>query len=278
MSSLDDLERYYGIIEWAEDLDSVSGLKRFREAYDSFSRLVDHVWFRDLFSSRSFLRVVDVCGGVGVGGIALAKVLSERGFSYELVINDLRVSALERARVYSRRFLGREAIVIRDDALNLYKHLSGADIALIYGLSTPHFDAYQIIYLMAGLSKLLGERGVLVVEEIDRIWSLYQQKEFREVALESSESGRVVLSGHLDYDPLRGVFRRVFIDINTMSRVELDFRLWDLAGIASVAWAFFREIDYVERGSRYRGFILARGSREIDPEQYSIKPFTREII
>ncbi|MEL9929831.1 MAG: class I SAM-dependent methyltransferase, partial [Sulfolobales archaeon] len=267
-----DLERYYSIIGWDEDLDRGSGLKRFQEAYESFSILFEHEWFRDLLSRRRRFRIVDVCGGSGIGGIAMAKLLLDRGFEYDLIVNDLRFSALEKARIYSRAYLGREADVIRDDALNLYKHVREADIALIYGFSTPHFDVYQMIHLIGGLSRVLGLEGVLVIEDYDRIWSLYQQRDFRDVSLESSKRGGYVLSGHIAYDPFRGVFKRIFIDLSTMDRVALEFRLWDLAGLLSISWFFFSEIDFIETGSWYRGFILARRSRGIDPDQYLVKP------
>ena len=266
-----DIESFYRVSSWSEDLGG-SGRRRFEEARGVFSRILDHVWFRDLFSGKRVLSIIDVCGGTGVGGLALASVLVERGFGARLVVNDLRRSALEKAELFGKELLGLGVEVVWDNALNIDKYVSSADIALIYGMSLPHFDPYELIYLLAVLSKILGERGVLVIEEIDRVWALYNQRDKRDVSLDHVDN-RYVLSGHVSYDPLRGVFRRVFIDLSDMSRVYVDLRLWDLATPLAMAWVFFREIDFLSIKNDFHGIILARGSRGIDPYMYRDLPY-----
>jgi hypothetical protein len=266
-----DLENLYRISPWPEDL-AGGGKRRFEEAYKVFSDIIEHRWFRDLLLSRRSILILDLCGGVGVGGISLAKVLVERGFDARVIINDLRSSALEKARVYGREMLGFDVEVVLANALEIDKYVSRADIALIYGLSLPHFDSYDLVYLMSVLSKILGDEGVLAIEEIDRVWLLFSQRDKRDYFLEYSDD-RYILSGHVSYNPLRGLFKRVFIDLSTMDRVYADFRLWDLASVLSTAWIFFREIDFVPIKTFYHGIILARRSRGIDPDMYREKPF-----
>ncbi len=266
-----DLEILYRISPWPEDL-AGSGRRRFKEAYNIFSNVVEHRWFREFLSGKKSVLVLDLCGGVGVGGLSLAKVLIERGFSVGVVINDLRASALERAKFYAKELLGLDIDVVLGDARDIDKYVSKADIALIYGLSLPHFDTYDLIYLLAVLSKILGDEGILVIEEIDRVWLLHDQKGGRDYSLEFS-GDKYILSGHVSYNPLRGLFRRVFIDLSTMERVYADFRLWDLASVMGIAWIFFKEIDFIPIKSFYHGIIMARGSRGIDPGMYREKPF-----
>ncbi|MGC9149238.1 MAG: hypothetical protein ACP5GI_07365 [Sulfolobales archaeon] len=266
-----DLESLYRVSSWPEDLIG-GGKKRFEEAYRVFSNVIEHMWFRDFLLNKRSILILDLCGGVGVGGISLAKVLVERGFDVRVIINDLRSSALEKAKIYGREILGFDIEIVLANALDIDKYVSRADIALIYGLSLPHFDSYDLVYLIAVLSKILGSEGILAIEEIDRVWVLYSQRDKKDYFLEYSDD-RYILSGHVSYNPLRGLFKRVFIDLSTMDRIYADFRLWDLASVLSTAWVFFREVDFVPIKSFYHGIILARGSRGINPSVYREKPF-----
>ncbi len=129
--------------------------QRFDEAYNVFRELLDHRWFRELLERRDVVKILDKCDGTGIGGIALAKALMERGVRVELTVNDFRISALEKARRYAKELLGIEISMLRKDALKLYEHDIRIDIALMYGVSAPHFNPYQMAQLIAGTAWIL---------------------------------------------------------------------------------------------------------------------------
>ena len=116
------------------------GRKRYLEAIERFRKLTRHEWFESFLKVRRSIRVVDLCGGTGIGGVALCKVLMDGGYSITLTIIDVRESVKEVALRFSREELGREANFIVGDIREL-DHLEGkADIVLIYGASTIYFS------------------------------------------------------------------------------------------------------------------------------------------
>lgn len=265
-----EVERLYSIVGWADDISSETGRRRFSEAYEVFSRVLSHEWFQDLLRAGGRVVVADICGGGGIGGLALSRALADRGVEPDLVVIDIRSSVAEKARQNSLAVLGREARVVIDDALSIYRHGLRADIALLYGLSTPHFDVFQMTGLVASIAWALGDRGVLIIEETDRVWQLYSHGA-RDFFYDLREDGRPVLSGHIDYDPVRGVFKRVFIDVSTGERAVAEFRLWDIAGTMMALHMFFRETLFIPIKSRYHGLLIARKPRGIDPLEYIVE-------
>ena len=261
------LELVYEVFPWHEDLSLTEGYERFKEALDDFRKVLDHELVRSVID-RGFVRVVDICGGGGIGGIALAKVLSEKGVKVDLVVNDLRSSALDLAIRNSMKVLGFKPKIVKANALELYRYGVKADIALLYGLSTPHFNPYEMVRLVASTAKILEPNGVFLVEEADRIYNIFYLVGYKDVVAEYAGEDRVALSIHSGYDVRRGVFYRLFLDIPSMKRVRAPVRFWDIAGTASTLWFFFREVDFVETKSRRRGFIVAGKPRGINPDDY----------
>lgn len=270
MPSGEELERLYGVFPWPEDLDSPAGRERLERAVEAFRRVVRHPWVGELVGGGE-LSVVDVCGGTGIGGIALARALGELGASVSLTVCDLRREALERARRHGREALGVEVGVLRWDATRLHEAGVRADIALLYGLSTPHFSPYDMVRLMASLARVLEPGGLLMVEESDRTYSLVVERGYRDVVPEYAGEERVVLTLHSGYDALRGVVRRVAVELPSMRMAGMEVRFWDIASTAALAWAFFGDVDFVALGGR-RGVLLAREPRGIDPAGYSGYP------
>jgi len=46
---------------------------------------------------------LEICGGVGFGGIALTKILSEKNIDVEILITDLREDSLRKAENWSKK-------------------------------------------------------------------------------------------------------------------------------------------------------------------------------
>jgi len=50
--------------------------------------------------------------------------------------------------------------------------------------------------------------------------------------------------------------------------------MWDIASIAAFLWIFFEDVDFAALHTEFRGFIIAKKPRGIDPKQYSKPPIT----
>ena len=266
------LEKLYQVFPWPEDLEADRAKQRFDEAYNVFRELLKHQWFRELLSRKDVVRVLDICGGTGIGGIALAKALIERGINVELTINDLRISALEKARRYAKELLGIEISTLREDALKLYEHGIKVDIALMYGVSAPHFNPYQMVQLIAGVAWILEPDGIFLVEEFDRVYGLLCRVGYKDITVEHAGKDRIVITLDGGYNARIGMFRRVFLEIPSMTRVEMEYRMWDLAGIAALLWVFFEDVDFKPMGLGLRGILIAKKPRSLDPKNYARYP------
>ena len=71
------LSLFYRLYPWVEDPYTPEGRSRYEAALRLFRELV-RAWLEEL-SAKGELKVLVLCGGVGIGGVALAKALSERG-------------------------------------------------------------------------------------------------------------------------------------------------------------------------------------------------------
>lgn len=246
---------------WVEDPFSPGGRARYETALKFFRQLLEHEWLKELLP-RGELSLLDICGGTGVGGVALAKALAERGVKVRITVCDLRESALKIAERFSATELGSPAETVKADARELHALGEKFDVALLYGLSTPHFDAFAMIELLASASESLADDGLLLVEEGDRFYNMAILSRYRDVVYEGDEE-RGVLSMGAGYDALRGVVKRLYINPFTGERVALELRYWDLAGTLALAWLFFEDVDFASYpGRAYTGMILARSPRK----------------
>ncbi len=266
------LEKLYSTRMWPEDLESAEGRSRFNEAYKVFSKLISHDWFKSLLEGKSRIKLLDVCGGTGIGGLALAKALIDSGVEVELFVNDLRRSALEKARRYGKQLLGIDVNIVECDAIDIWRLNLVFDAALLYGISAPHFDPYKLVQLVAGVAWTLRPRGLFLVEEFDRIYGLLCRVGCKDLTIDYAGEDRIVLTVGAGYDPLRGMFKRIVLDIPSMNRVPLEYRFWDIAGVAAILWVFFEDVDFIPTDSRLRGIIMARNPRGMSPENYAKPP------
>jgi uncharacterized UPF0146 family protein len=260
-SPAERLERFYKLFPWVEDPFAPGGRARYETALKFFRQLLEHEWLKELLP-RGELSLLDICGGTGVGGVALAKALAEQGVKVRMTVCDLRESALRVAERFSAAELGSPARTIKADARELHALGEEFDAALLYGLSTPHFDAFAMVELLASASESLADDSLLLVEEGDRFYNMAILGRYRDVVYEGDEE-RGVLSMGAGYDALRGVVKRLYINPFTGERVALELRYWDLAGTLALAWLFFEDVDFVGYAGRaYTGMILARSPRK----------------
>lgn len=270
------LERLYRVFKWVEDIDTPEGRKRLQESIENMSKAIDHPSIQDLLAGKDKITIIDICSGKGIGFIALAKaILQKHDVRIEIIAVDLRQSALEKAEEYAEKELGIKIKTFVHDATRLWELGVSADIGLLYGFSTPHFNPYDMVKLAAGMASILGSKGVFLVEESDRIYSICQRTGYKDVIPDYVDEDRVTLSIEAGREPLKGVNQRLTIDLISGERVLSEFRLWDIAGTASILWCFFRHVDFIKYRHSYSGLLVAWKPRKMEPMQYAEYP---EII
>jgi ubiquinone/menaquinone biosynthesis C-methylase UbiE len=264
------LESFYKLFPWPEDPYIPEGRGRYDSALKFFRELVKHRLFEDIITKKE-LRVLDVCGGTGIGGVALAKALSERGAKVRLTILDLREAALRTAEKFSAEELGEPSRTCKMDARSVHTLGEKFDIALLYGLATPHFDDFSLVQLLASVASSLDPCGVFLVEEVDRFYSLTILGMYKDIYYEGDEN-KGVISLQVGYDPLRGVVKRLYFNPFTGERAVLEMRYWNLSTPLALAWVFFEEVDFYKYAGRNdRGIIVAKKPRsKLKPEE--LKP------
>ena len=260
----EDLSRLYRLVRWPEDPWSKEGRARYERALERFRSLREHEWISDV-TGRGTVRVLDLCGGTGIGGVALAKALSEAGAkAVELTVADLRSDALEAAKRFSLEELGKEASTELVDAREVHTLGREFDVALIYGYTTPHFSPWDLSRLMASVSESLADDGVLLIEEQDRQYLIFYRGRYKDWLIEDLGPERLLVSVHKGYDPVRGVFKRASLDLLAREGpVVSEYCLWSLANLMTLSWLFFEDVDFSPHAGRgmYDGIVLARRPR-----------------
>ena len=233
----EELERLYKMFPWPEDPYTRAGRERYESARRDMERLVEHPWVVEAIRGKERPRVLDLCGGTGIGGVALASALLELGHVPELHVLDLRGDALEVAERFGEEELGFRPVTHRVDALAVGGLGVEFDLVVLYGLSTPHFDPWSMSLLCWSVGRALSEGGVFVVEESDR-GSLLFERRYRDVLVEGYGDESVTVSLHVGYDPLRGRVRRALLELpGGDGPVYLEAYVWDLAGSAALIWS-----------------------------------------
>ena len=244
------------------------GRKRYLEATERFRKLTRHEWFESFLKVRRSIKVVDLCGGTGIGGVALCKVLMDRGYSTTLTIIDVRESVKEVALRFSREELGREANFIVGDIREL-DHLEGkADIMLIYGASTIYFSPWDWVKILARIIKNTVSDGLFINDDVDKMYTIIYMRGFKEFIVEEKTEDKLIVSIHGDYDFINGVFIRKFYDILRREYAgELPLFFWSIADLAAYTWLFFKDVDIIFddplKPWKGKAFILAKEPRTI---------------
>jgi len=279
IGGVSNLSEFYKILGWPEDPYSDAGRKRFENALKFMEILTKHRWIRNILNKRKVIKILDVCGGTGIGGIALTKILLDKGFKVDLFIADLREDALETAQKWGREVLGIEIKTTVIDVRDIY-NIGEKDfnIVLLYGLSTPHFNPWDIVKMYVSISRILSKEGLFIIDEADRRKTIFLTTGYKWSLAESVGENNVGLSLHIGYDSIKGTFKRVFLNIKEKPKFfTYEIFLWGLAEIAALTWIFFKSVDLINL-ERSRYFILGYRPRKIiKPEDLKIPDFLSKI-
>jgi len=295
MSKQYELERLYTIFPWIEDPESPQGYERYQRVLRDMEKLITHSWIQNILKTRRLVKIIDICSGTGFAGTALSKILRDKGFEIKLTLVDLRFKALEKAKKFGTGFAGTAlSKILRDKGFEIkltlvdlrFKALEKAkkfvikelrvepdiiiadvtekldipekyDVALMWGLTTPHFNPWMWIRVLANISRIISDNGVFIYDEVDRIQSIFFGRGYREVLPELIEENRIVLSIHANRDSKRGDIEKLVVDLATGERVKMHIYFWDLASSAAFTWIFFEDVDFVPAESQFKGFIIA---------------------
>ncbi len=266
------LERFYLLHSWPANPYTEEGRSRYKLAVQRFSGLVSHPFIEGL---PSRVRLLDILSGEGIGGVALAKVLGSTR-SVDLIMMDLRKKALEIAKKFSKEELGYEARTISKNVLQVHEVIESRsiDLALMYGLSTPHFNPWDAAIMLASLSRSMKDEGVLVVEEIDRRYNVFYLKGYERI-IPMIKEDEVVLDFHRGYDFKTGMFKRSLVSLKTGEIVNFEVYFWGVAEFLAIMWLFFEEVDLYSIGDRAYFLMARKPRRKINPSDLEIPMFLR---
>ncbi len=253
------LEKLYDMEIWPEDPYSEEGRRRYDRALEHMRKLIKHPFIKEVSKARP-LRVLELCGGTGIGGVALAKALSEEGIEVDLLITDLREKALEVAKKWALEVLGREVRTRVLDARRAYEIGEMFNIVLIYGLSMAHFSPWEFTFILASSGELLQDGGIFIVDQVDIRLGILMRIGYKALVVERATEDGVVISLHAGYDVIKGTAKRLYLNLFSGERVMTDICYWGLAEIATLMWLFFKSIDFI-RMEDERYFILGREPR-----------------
>jgi len=257
------MEKLYSIFPWIEDPFTEEGLKRFQELLSVFKSIIEHSWIRELIGKRRELRIVDLCSGTGIGGIALSKILLGLGYKVDLTLIDLRKSALEKGLEFSRRELGFEPGIIVADMTRELDFEREFDLALMWGYTTPHFNPWNWVKVLVNVNKALKSDGVFLYDETDRHYTIFISGRYEKVFPEEVREDKIVLSIHVSRDYESGFVKKIIVDLESGRKTTMNVYFWDIASSAAFAWLFFEDIDFKPLQTRYRGVLLCRKPREV---------------
>jgi len=264
--------RFYSLGIWPEDPYSGQGKKRYETALKDMETLLSNKRLQKLIEKRE-VKVLEVCGGTGIGGIALSKVLTNRGISVDLLVTDLRGEALEAARKFSYEETGSVARTALIDARETHRIGERFDLVLMYGLSTPHFNPWDLARFLSSAGEALSDDGFLAVEEVDRRYTIFLSVGYKWALYETLEENKPVVSFHAGYDFRNGMMKRVFWNFKE-EPFPMELYYWGFAELAGLTWLFFKDVDLVSL-ERARGFVVGIAPRRLlKPETLGEPSFT----
>ncbi len=263
---VEDLSEAYRIVDWMDNPYEKSGRKRYLKALQEFKQLVEHIWLKSLPPK---VRVIDVCAGRGIGGVALARVLKETGHEVDLTLVDLRPDALRDAEKFCADENVKCKCVVKD-AVKVHE-LGVFDVALLYGGPLAHFDAWSLLKMFASVSQSLNSNGVVIVEEMDRIYHIFRGG-FKDFIVETVSPEKLTVSAHSGYDAFRDVYRRVMYEMKTGRAVEVELTFRSVATIASLLWIFFHDVDLIGKDERLYFIVGYKPRRRIRVEDLREPP------
>ncbi|AEH24163.1 class I SAM-dependent methyltransferase [Pyrococcus yayanosii] len=230
------LEELYRYLRWRMDPEDERAVERFRRIVKFFESLPD---------LPGGGRVLDICAGTGIAGAAVAKATGAK----LLTVLDARREDLEKVSAWvDIAEIGPDVRKVIGDARNVAELVGKHDIAVLWGLTMPHFDPFDAVKLFAGVASILSDNGVFLIEETDRVYGILYRIGYKDMLIEAKGGDYTLISLHEGYNIMRGMFRRTYYKLPGFDKVaEQEFRLWDIASQLAIGSVFFREWRLIGR-------------------------------
>lgn len=255
------LEEFYRHFRWWMDPDDGRALRRFNAIVSFFEG-------QDVEASR----VLDLCAGTGIAGVAAAKALS----ASELTLVEARAEDMKKAwKWLELAGIRPELRTVAGDVLDLPSLVGEHDLALLWGHTMPHFDPFEAVRLFSGVASVLSDDGAFFIEETDRIKRFLYGSAYKDFLVERKTQDYTLVSLHEGYDVRRGVERRGYYRVPGFKKVTtMELRLWDLASQLALGKIFFKKVELItpsEHGLSEVSEVLVfkRPSKRIAREVYS---------
>lgn len=251
------LEELYRYLRWRMDPEDERAQIRFRRIVEVFEKLKKE----NLLPNEP--RVLDLCTGTGIAGVAMAKATGAKA----ITVLDAREEDLKKVKKWIEiAGLDLEPKIVVGDAREVSKLVGEHDIALLWGLTMPHFDAFDAVKLFANVALTLSKDGIFLLEESDRVYGIFYQIGYKDILIETKTEEYTLMSVHEGYDPIRGVFKRTYYKLPGFEKVsEQEHRLWDLASQLAIGSVFFKQhrlISKMEHGiNGVSNLIYLKGPR-----------------
>lgn len=268
----ESLSEFYSTYIWPDDPLSEMGKQYFERAEKYMEKVIEHEWIKEIISNNKTIKILEICGGSGFGGIALSKTLVEKGVNNKLLITDMRKDALNIGEEWGGEILGEDVKFSPIDAREVHNLEEKFNVVLMYGLSAPHFAPWDIINVISSVGETLTDNGIFLIDESDRRKRIFLDTGYKWTIGEGQVEDKFVASFHTGYDIISGMFKRTYINFeNPAKPTNIEVYMWGVAEIGAFLWTFFEDVDFINLvGSRY--FILGYKPRKILKTEELKKP------
>ncbi len=192
-------------LDWLYRLDELraysANTKQGRERLEAFTKHLPNLLDTAGISLSKRPRVLCLMAGSCIEGMAYAQT-----YEADVTCLDLqqRMLAIGRAEAKRRKL---RVQTVQSDAKNVGKATSGSfDLVTIHGSPLPHVDIYEFDEIVQGVKKVLGEKGIFMIEQSDLIFRVLPQ--YKDAFVANLEP--VVVNMHRSFNPAKGFFERLY--------------------------------------------------------------------
>lgn len=253
-----EIDQHYNTYNWPDDPASPAGLAYYKKAIAAMTKLLKDKCIKDLKEKNRPIRILEICAGCAYGGIALSKLLLDSGLTIELYATDIRPEPLRSAKKFADDILHQEIHTIEADIFELPAIDEPFDICLMYGLSTPHFNPWEMVVLLNKMSSLLQKNACMIVHEIDRRFTDFIENNYQNLSLVEGHDDNVLVSIHHGYDILKGTSKRQYYGLKKqIVPTSIDSYTWGVAESGAFMWTVFEEVKVVNV-SKFRYLLVGK--------------------
>jgi ubiquinone/menaquinone biosynthesis C-methylase UbiE len=240
------LEELYRYLNWRMNPADERARERFKRITEFFESISDRLPHGS--------RVLDICAGTGVAGVALAKATDAE----LLTVLDARKDDLGLAREWLRiAEINPKLKLVQGDAREVAKLVGEHDVAVLWGYTMPHFDPFDAVKLFANVATILSDDGVFMIEDMDRVYGILYRTGYKDFLVEGQRENHTIVSIHEGYNIRRGTFRRGYYILPGFKKIsDVDTHYWDLATQLALGGVFFREAELLSGREHGVGDVL----------------------